>query len=142
MARPERHHLIGDTMPVTDLTPNHLTKQEFGRRIHRLLLERGWRQAELSRRSGVAKDAISTYINGKVYPSSLNVKKIADAFGVKPEELLPNHTEAAVDSANPSIEVKATPDAKFAWVRVNRLMTAKAAGAIYQIATTDDINAE
>jgi transcriptional regulator with XRE-family HTH domain len=141
MARRSRH-----AMPPTDqsdLTPRALTRQEFGRRLHALLLEKEWNQSDLSRATGLGRDSISTYINGKTFPSPLGLKKLAGALGVKPEEILPNSLMSAMEDEHPAIELKqATGHPGKAWLRINRAMSFRAAAKIIDIINQDDDQTE
>lgn len=130
MARSTRTHVGPDSI-VSDtpsLTPKHLTKQEFGRRVHTLMNGRGWSQSELARAADLPRDSISTYINGKSFPQGKSLLKLAGAFGVPPLELLPNEAEAAIDRDFPAFELKISASApNMAWVRINRAMPVKIA---------------
>jgi transcriptional regulator with XRE-family HTH domain len=123
MTRNPRIHLINDNNSE-HAPPSHLKKQEFGRRLYRITKTKGWSQADLSRQSGVPKDAVSRYINGKSLPSHENLLAIANALGVTETDLLGNLKEAAINQDIPSVELKAsTSDPRVAWLTVNRLVT-------------------
>lgn len=123
MANRTRVH-IGDSHTDPDLRPKHLTKQEFGKRLYRLMIQKGWHQSELARRAGVARDSVSTYVRGVSLPEPGNLDRLAKALGVDAVDLLPNHTEAAIDNDVPSMEMKVSgTDPRVAWLRVNRLVS-------------------
>ncbi len=135
-----RTHITMDNSTPSGLIPKHLTKQEFGRRLHSASVKKGWSQSELARRSGIARDAISTYIRGKSLPTPPNLAALAKALGVPAEELLPNHIEAAIDNDMPSFEMKVSPSApSTAWVRVNRLVTLATAVKIAELLEGDNV---
>lgn len=114
--------------------PKALTKQEFGRNLQRLLVERGLNQSELARRAEVGRDSISTYIRGRSFPEPKALAKVARALGVTPQELLPNTIAAAIDSDQPSFEIKeSSGNPGKMWMRMNRLVTTKQALQIMQI---------
>lgn len=114
--------------------PRQLSKQEFGRRLQRLLVERGLNQSELARRAGVGRDSISTYIRGRSFPEPKALSKVAGALGVSPQELLPNTIATAIDRDQPSLEVKeSTEHPGKMWMRLNRLVTTKQALQIMEI---------
>lgn len=118
----------------------HLSKQEFGRRIYTLMNAQGWHQSELARKSGLTRDSISTYINGKVFPTPQKLAKLAKALEVPPESLLPNHLESAIDADMPSFEMRVSPNAPgTAWLRVNRLVSVKTAVRIADLLQEDDV---
>lgn len=108
--------LDGDAMPFA---PKQLSKQEFGRRVYQLMIAKGWRQSDLARHSGVPKDSISTYIRGKVLTTPVSVSKLAEALGVSPEKLMPDHIEGPANVENPELEIRANPGMNgTAWLRV------------------------
>jgi transcriptional regulator with XRE-family HTH domain len=140
MAYRTRTHLNGDDMTPLGLVPKHLSKQAFAKRLYNLMIAKGWNQSELARRAGLQRDRISTYIRGQTLPTPQNVKAIADALGITPEELLPNHTEAAIEEDTPSLEMRvSTNDPSKAWLRVNRLVTTKTAAEVVTILNNDDV---
>lgn len=132
MANYPRHHL-----PPTDHddgTARHLTRQEFARRLSSVIMERGWSQSDLARAAGLGRDAISTYVRGRSLPGPLNLRKLADALGMSPHQLLPNAAENAVDNDVPAFEMRAAvghPDQ--VWVRLNRQLTLRQALAIARV---------
>jgi transcriptional regulator with XRE-family HTH domain len=121
------------------LTPKHLTKQEFGNRLYKLMMAKGWRQSDLARQAGLNRDSISTYIRGTSLPTPQNLQELARAFGMKPEELLPNHSIAAINEDVPAFEMKMSafaPDKVM--LRVNRLVTMATAVQIAQLLQADN----
>lgn len=139
MARRIRTHILTDAASDVKLAPKHLTKQEFGKRLYNLMLRKGWHQSELSRQSGLPRDSISVYVRGKSLPTPASLILLSDALGVKPEELLPNHTESAIDADNPAMEMKVSPNApNVAWLRINRLVSIRTALKIMQMVEDDD----
>lgn len=134
-----RTHLTGENGNLVDLAPSHLTKQQFGRRLYQLMLQRGWTQSELARQSDLPRDSISVYVRGKSLPTPASLQKLAEALSVKPEELLPNHVESAIDSDTPALEIKVSPNApNIAWLRVNRLVTVATALKITELLEADN----
>lgn len=139
MPRKVRSHVTEDLAATeTPLTPRHLTKQEFGKRLWRLMVDRGWHQSELARRSGLPRDSISVYIRGKSLPTPVSLQALARVFSMEPHELLPNHAESAIDEDHPSLEMKVSPNApNVAWLRVNRLVSIKTAVKIVELLEGD-----
>jgi transcriptional regulator with XRE-family HTH domain len=140
MPRKTRTHVLApDSPPERSLVPKHLTKQEFGKRLYRLMLGKGWNQSELARRADLPRDSISVYIRGRSLPTASSLRKLADALGVAPEELLPNHIEGAIDDDNPSFELKVSPNAPMvAWLRINRLVSTPVALKVAELVNADD----
>lgn len=56
-------------------------------RIHVLRAEKGWSQAELAQIVGVSRNSINSVENGKFDPSLPLAFAIADAFGLKIEDV-------------------------------------------------------
>ncbi|AMW34862.1 helix-turn-helix domain-containing protein [Haematospirillum jordaniae] len=141
MPRKVRTHIAGaEELRSFPLAPKSLTKQEFGKRLYRLMLAKGWHQSELARQAGVPRDAVSVYIRGKSLPTPVNLQKLADAIGLPTEELLPNHAEGAIDEDElPAFEMKVSSGApNMAWVRVNRLVSTQTAVKIAELLDNDD----
>jgi putative transcriptional regulator len=56
-------------------------------RIRVLRADKGWSQAKLADRVGVSRNSINSVENGKFEPSLPLAFRIADAFGLKIEEV-------------------------------------------------------
>ena len=65
-----------------------LTMLDLGQKVRRLRESRDWSQAELARRAGVTKSAISTYELGIRTPSADVVCAFAKVFGISADYLL------------------------------------------------------
>jgi transcriptional regulator with XRE-family HTH domain len=138
--RKVRSHIDLKADPPVALTPKHLTRQEFARRLYKLMISKGWHQSELARRAGVPRDAVSTYVRGTAMPTPLNLDKLAKALGTTAEELLPNIIESAIDEDSPSIDFKVSPSApNTAWLRVNRLVSLTTGAKIIELLEADDV---
>lgn len=57
------------------------------KKIIMALLERGWTQRELARRSSIHETKLSAILNGWLNPSSDTMDRIASALGCKPSDL-------------------------------------------------------
>lgn len=140
MARKVRTHLTTDTAADTSLTPKHLTKQEFGKRLHKMMLARGWHQSELARRADLPRDSISVYVRGRSLPTPTSLKSLAGALGVSAEELLPNQMEGAIDEDTPSLEIRvSTNSSDVAWIRLNRAVSVRTALKIAELLENDNV---
>ncbi|MDI1263913.1 MAG: helix-turn-helix transcriptional regulator [bacterium] len=123
------------------LIPKHLAKDEFARRLYKLMLDKGWRQADLARAADLPRNAISVYLRGASLPNPESTKALAKAFGIEPGELLPNYTESAIERDNPELEFRVSPaDPKKAWLRVNRLVMMSTAVKIMALLEDDNAN--
>lgn len=141
MAAKVRTHIAAHDAPTEpSLRPKHLTKQEFGRRLYTLMLQKGWKQSDLARHAGIARDSVSTYVRGLSIPEPLNLERLAKALGVSAHDLLPNVVESAIDEDNPSLELKVSSgNAAVSWLRVNRLVSTNTAVKIVDMLNSDEI---
>jgi transcriptional regulator with XRE-family HTH domain len=139
MVRKSRQTLPPSDQLDVDLTPRALTKQEFGRRLFALMMSRSMSQSDLSRAASIGRDSVSTYVNGKTFPTPQALKKLADALGVQPEELLPNGMMSAMEDEHPAVELRqAAGHADKAWLRVNRAMSFATAAKIIALIDEED----
>lgn len=101
--------------------PKYLTKYEFGQRLYKLMMAEGWNQSDLARQAELPRDSISVYIRGKSLPTSKSLKKLSDAFGIEPEELLPNSIRVGPSDIGEVTEMRLcdTPPGT-AHLRINR----------------------
>lgn len=132
---------------ASDFLPNSIAKQEFGRRVFKLMIAKGWNQSDLARAVygkgpdgyALGRDSISTYIRGRSFPEPVNLTKLAKALGVTEDQLLPNAAESAIDNEIPAFELRAAaghPDR--AWVRLNRMMSFTTAAKIAELLVQED----
>ena len=135
LAKTERLHV--PTAPGAKLkdAPVHLSKQEFGRRLHEKLLALNMRPAELARRANLSRNNISAYINGRSYPSRTSLQAVAKALSCDPDDLLPNFMESAIRGEQmPGFQIKSSvADPGTAWLTINRQVSIAAAMAIGKI---------
>jgi transcriptional regulator with XRE-family HTH domain len=61
-----------------------------GEKLRRLRLRRLWLIGDLADKSGVHRNLISTYEHGKAGAHPDTIRKLAEALGVDPSELVPN----------------------------------------------------
>lgn len=140
MPRVTRFHV--DELPESSLAPKHLTKQQFGRRLYQMMLQRGWNQSELARQANLPRDSISTYVRGVAFPTPKSLTALAEALGVSVPDILPNAIESAIDEDHPSFEIKVSPSApSVAWLRMNRLVSLSTATKIAELVESDHVGA-
>ncbi len=129
------------------LTPKALTRQEFGRRLQKILFDRAWSQSDLARESeafdpkgkGLGRDLISTYINGRSFPTPKSLDILCKTLGCSRDELLPNASLFASNDEHPALELRmADGRPGKAWVRVNRLMSFDTASKIVALINEED----
>jgi transcriptional regulator with XRE-family HTH domain len=130
MSRNEKSYIEGDRP-----TAAYMSKQEFGRRLYALMIAKGLRQADLARITGLSRNNISTYVNGKCFPSPLTLKLLATALGTEPEKILPNITKHALGSErHPGFSLQSSPaDPDKGWLTVNMLVPMDVGAKISQL---------
>ncbi|API60584.1 hypothetical protein BSL82_15875 [Tardibacter chloracetimidivorans] len=120
-----------------------MTKQELGRKLFQLMVGKGWNQSDLARAAQMGRDSISNYVNGKSFPTPVAREKLAKAFGMAPEELLPNGIMQAMEDEIPAVSM--TQPAGYpgrAWLRINRMVTFGTAAKIVELIYEDDKRAD
>lgn len=63
-------------------------KQDFSRRLKRMIRLRSTTQLELAERTGIRPGTISLYVNGKCVPSLYSASKLADALDCSINDLM------------------------------------------------------
>ena len=111
-------------MTVTGMPPAAV-RLEFGRRLQRLLNERGWTQAELARRVAqllpdmrVGRDNISKYVRGLVLPLPPMLAAICKVLEVEPTDLLPSRATRATVEEHAPIGLRDLGDGR-AWLEIH-----------------------
>lgn len=114
--------------------PKDELRREFARRLSAALVEKGWNQSELGRRTKIDRDNISGYVRGRNLPGPAIVKRLAEALGVEVSWLLPLGVAGArsVDRDSPALEVKAL-GGDTAWLRVNQQVSWDTALAVMKL---------
>jgi transcriptional regulator with XRE-family HTH domain len=74
---------------------------DFSQRLYKAMLDKGWRQAELSRQAGVDRHAISEFVRGDRFPTARELTSLSRALGVRPEDLAPDFVMPAAAVAEP-----------------------------------------
>lgn len=59
----------------------------FAKALVKFLRERDMNQSELGRKTGLSRDAISSYVRARSMPEPKNLRKIADALGCETTDL-------------------------------------------------------
>lgn len=107
---------------------------EFGQRLQSMLLERNWNQSDLARAAGLGRDSVSTYVRGSVFPDPKNLKRIADALGVSPQQLFPSGMITKMDADVPALEIRqSASEPNKVHIRINRTVTIEQAAQIFSI---------
>lgn len=104
---------------VTSGAVHNPAKEAFARKVYDLMLKKGWRQADLAREAGLPRDAVSVYMRAQSLPTVHNLGKIAKAFGVDPEELIPARL-LSEQGRVPVFEIRATHTPDLVTLRVNQ----------------------
>jgi transcriptional regulator with XRE-family HTH domain len=139
MPRSEKIHIVGDT-PTNMETPKHLSKQEFARRLFKMMMTaKGLIQADLARATGLSRNNISTYIRGQCFPTQRSLELLASALNCTADELLPNVRESALRAeTQPDMSLQSSvADPNRSWLTVNRLVTTSVAIKIMALLNED-----
>lgn len=131
MAKSVRTHISED---INKAVPAHMAKAEFGKRVYRFMMAKGWTQSELARQADLPRDSISSYVRGVSMPSPQSLVKLASALGVTDADLVPNHVESAIEHDSPMIAVHISPNARnTALLRINAILPADVALKIQEM---------
>ncbi|PHP68166.1 hypothetical protein CSC94_05815 [Zhengella mangrovi] len=112
---------------------NMISKDEFGRRVYRAMIAKGWRQSELARQSRLTRDSISQYVRGKSFPTRYSLDCLARALEVPAHELIPDPQLPASAQADGTFEYRLLPDTNTAFVKLSMKLPAASALKIAQI---------
>ena len=117
-----------------DLSQKVLSKQEFGKRLYAIMLEKKMNQSDLARAAKMGRDSISTYIRGRSVPTPMNLEKLAAALSVTPDELYPNYAANAAAIEEPVLQIKQVNDGSSdMWLTINMKVDAAKAIEVMQI---------
>ena len=124
---------------TVDLSQKVLTKQEFGKRLFALMMEKGMNQSDLARAAKLGRDSVSTYVRGRSAPSPQNLDKLCAALSVAPDELYPNYAANAAAIEEPVLQLKQVNDGTdMMWLHINMKVDAQKAIEVMQILKSKD----
>jgi transcriptional regulator with XRE-family HTH domain len=104
-------------------------KAAFGRKLKAALDAKSWNQSDLAKASGLGRDSVSTYIRGLTMPDAKNIKKLADALGVTPQDLTGG---SAPERTSPALEITQSTAGKV-FIRINQAVSFDQASRIMAI---------
>jgi len=123
-------------MPRSSITED--MKAAFAHRLREAFLGMGINQSELARRADLPRDAISTYMRGRSFPTNENLAKLAKALGMNPAELAGLPEKSPKDEAGPAFAMKVSAmDPGKAWISVESLVSFAAAAEIAKIISAE-----
>ncbi len=120
----KRHAEAENAAPDLPSDPLAKAKELFARRLYRLMMSKGWNQAELGRRADLGRDVINKYINARALPTPESVQKLAIALGIPTIRLYPGGDETGLEATQaeiPPVSMKVTGNGK-ALLQVNMEM--------------------
>lgn len=97
------------------------TEQDFARRLHHYMTQRGWSQSDLARavwgerknargyREAKGRDRISVFLKGKTIPETTTLAALAEALEVEPDELCPEQHKKAMAWEPHSVSLTLAP---------------------------------
>tara|TARA_B100000902_G_scaffold59611_1_gene66617 strand:+ start:9211 stop:9615 length:405 start_codon:yes stop_codon:yes gene_type:complete len=116
----DKAHTNPSELDDVDLSVRVIRKQEFAKRLYKIIVAKNLTQSEVARMSGLGRDSISQYVRGLNIPKPTSLAKLAEALKVEPEELYPNYQAASVEEELPEQSFRAVSgDPEFMWVRIN-----------------------
>lgn len=95
--------------------------REFGRRLMKAIIDKGWNQSDLARAAEkhmpegqkFGRHLVSNWCKGRNMPSPLNLNAMAKALGVDARDLIPDADATFVgDDAPPPVDMKMAPNGK------------------------------
>ena len=109
---------------IPDDVPKSAALLEFGRRIQKAMIEKGWNQSELARAASlqgvaISRDLVSKYLNGKALPGPGKLEALSKALNVPAGDLLPTRGTNALSEKVPELDVRDVGDGRV-WLRVNQ----------------------
>lgn len=120
---------------IPDDAPSDAAKREFGRKLYRLMIDKGWNQSDLARAAAkhtsdgkFGRDNVSGYIRGLRLPGATHLSALTRALGVTAEDLVgpPRPFGAAgtppADIHNPEFDMKSLSDG-MVWLRINQAVS-------------------
>ena len=125
MARRVTVHRSAGDIPTG--APGDAVAVDFAQKLQSNMTQKGWSQKDLSERASlqlpegapiVSPSNISKYINAREMPTPVKLKAIADAFGVKPEDLVNMDAINAVGHNAAKVSLQDLGDGRV-WLRIN-----------------------
>jgi len=90
----------------------------------------------------MGRDAISTYVNGRSYPTSTSRNLLCQALGMSPDALFPSATASTNSHDLPSFEMRTMFGHEGrAWLSLNRMVSFETAAKIAELLNADDKSA-
>lgn len=100
------------------------------------MVAKGLKQIQLAELVGVPRDSISGYCKGENIPANDRLKKIADALGVRPDELLPINSHLP-QGGDPKMTVYDQGNGK-SWLQIARTVSSRTALVIQELIMKED----
>ena len=124
----------------SDPAIRRIKKQDFANRLKALLTQKGWRQADLARATGLGRDSVSSYCKGKTVPSRESLLKMAKVLSITGEELYPNYAADMVQADEaPPFELRSIPGkSESRWLSLNQELSNSKVARIMQILDEKD----
>lgn len=93
-------------------------REAFTKKLIDLMRDNNLNQADLARKAGLTRDAISTYCRARSMPEPANLAKLAKALGVEPSHFQLDRFRVAerrmAEAQKERFEIKIQPDGKAA----------------------------
>lgn len=79
----------------------NVERMEFAKKLVNLMRDKNLNQADLARKAGLTRDAVSTYVRARSMPEPINMAKLAKALGVEPSYFQLDYYRVAERMATP-----------------------------------------
>ncbi len=64
-------------------------REDLARKLRLALHTREWNQSDLARAANLPRELISSYVNGRAFPTTKSLRRLAEALQLKVEDLAP-----------------------------------------------------
>ena len=88
---------------------------ELAERLSALMVERDWNQSDLGRAAGLPREQISAYMRGRSFPTNHSLARLAAAFNMTPETLLPTTRTLTNTKRTPAFEMRQESPGSSLW---------------------------
>lgn len=127
---PRKQFINPPPREVPEGAPRSEATAEFGRRLQRMMVDKGWNQSELARQASrfmpkgkhFRRDNVSLYVRGLQVPGPVRLSALCKALGTTPQELVPSGAFSSVDETAPPLSIKALTNGQ-AWLQINQAVS-------------------
>lgn len=127
------------TMPTSQTVMAQ--RDEFRKRLYRLMLMKGINQTDLAEKIGVSRQTVNGYLRGRVLPEAPKRIALAKFFGVEEQDLVPGYDDIAqtrVPPAPPTLRWRhGAKNDQVGYIEVNRWVSVATGLKIQELLSQD-----